>query len=70
MRVVRHLIAECPELTPLRKVIESQLVKVGDDPAYHAMMYSRESTPITFALFDRFEEMHPIRTVLRSYQPQ
>ena len=70
MRVVRHLVVECPELTPLRKVIESQLVKVGDDPAYHAMMYSRESTPITFALFDRFEEMHAVRNVLRSYQPQ
>jgi hypothetical protein len=33
-------------------------------------MYSRESTPITFALFDRFEEMHAMQTVLRSYQPR
>jgi hypothetical protein len=70
MRVVRRLVAECPELMPLRTVIETQLVKVGEDPAYHAMMYSRESTPITFALFDRFEEMHAVRNVLRSYQPQ
>jgi hypothetical protein len=70
MCVVRRLVAECPELTSLGKVIESQLVQVGDDPAYHVMMYSRDSTPITFALFDRFEEMHAMRTVLHSYEPQ
>jgi P-aminobenzoate N-oxygenase AurF len=69
-RVVRRLVAECPELMPLRKLIETQLVKVGEDPAYHAMMYSRESTPITFALFDRFKEMHELRAVLRFYEPQ
>jgi hypothetical protein len=70
VRVGRCLVAEFPELRPLRKVIESQLATVGDDPAYHAMMYSRESTPITFSLFDRFEEMHDMRTVLRTYEPR
>jgi hypothetical protein len=69
VRVVHRLVAECPELRPLCRVMESQLAKVGDAPAYQAMMYSRDSTPITFALFDRFPEMHAVRTVLRSYEP-
>jgi hypothetical protein len=70
VRVVRRLIAEFPELRPVRKLMQSQLANVGDDPAYQSMMYSRESTPITFSLFDRFEEMHAMRTVLRSYEPK
>jgi hypothetical protein len=33
-------------------------------------MYSRHTTPITFALFDRFEEFRSLGRVLRGYQPQ
>lgn len=70
VRVTDRLVAEFPVLQPLRRLIKKQLEDVGRDPAYHQMMYSRESTPITFSLFDRFEEFHGIRTVLHTYQPQ
>jgi hypothetical protein len=70
VRVVQRLVSEHPELKPLRRVIEQQLKDVGRDPAYHQMMYSRESTPITFSLFDRFAEFHALREVLHSYEPQ
>jgi hypothetical protein len=68
--VINRLIVEQPELQPLARTMTQQLHKVGSDPAYHAMMYSRESTPITFSLFDRFPEFRPMCRVLKSYQPQ
>jgi hypothetical protein len=70
VRVTNRLVAECPELQPLQNAMKNQLAVVGRDPAYHQMMYSRDSTPITFSLFDRFEEFHVMSTVLHSYQPQ
>lgn len=69
VRVVRRLVAERPELAPQLGPMVRQLRRVGDSPDYHEMMYSRRTTPLTFALFDRFEEMHRMRSVLRSYQP-
>jgi hypothetical protein len=69
-RVVQQLIRELPELLPLRATMRAQLHEVGRRPEYHAMMYSRESTPITFSLFDRFPEMQAMSRVLTSYFPQ
>jgi hypothetical protein len=69
-RVVQQLTRERPELAPLGGQMLAPLGGVGADPAYQAMMYSRESTPITFSLFDRFPEMHAIERVLSSYRPQ
>jgi hypothetical protein len=68
-RVVARLVDEHAELMPLRAAMIRQLGDVGRDPAYHKMMYSRESTPITFSLFDRFSEFHAMRGVLHSYRP-
>jgi predicted metal-dependent hydrolase len=70
VRVVTRLVAEHPELGPLDSVMRQQLYRVGDDPAYHQMMYSRESTPITCSLFDQFAEFHAMGGVLHSYRPQ
>ena len=70
VRVVRRLVAECPELLSLRRLVEAQLAQVGEDEAYQEMMYSRYSTPITFSLFDRFPELHAMRYVLLCYEPQ
>jgi hypothetical protein len=70
VRVLTRLVIELPELRPLAPAMRRQLSQVGSDPAYHQMMYSRESTPITFALFDRFPEFHAIAGVLQSYRPQ
>ncbi len=68
--VVGRLVAEHPELGAFRSVIKQQLDGVGRDPGYHQMMYSRESTPITFSLFDQFAEFHAMSGVLHSYHPQ
>jgi P-aminobenzoate N-oxygenase AurF len=70
VRVTEHLIHEHPDLKPLRREMRQQLGEVSRDPGYQQMMYSRESTPITFALFDRFPEFHKMRYVLQSYQPR
>jgi hypothetical protein len=70
VRVIRRLTLEYPVLLPLRDEIEAQLAKLGSDEAYQSMMYSRRSTPITFSQFDRYPEMHAMRNVLYSYEPQ
>jgi P-aminobenzoate N-oxygenase AurF len=70
VRVVGRLVEEHPELEPIAATMRRQLVDVGSEPAYHEMMYSRESTPIAFLLFDRFPELHSMRRVLLSYQPR
>jgi hypothetical protein len=68
-RVVHELIRVTPDLMPLKQTLLEQLRDVGEQPEYHAMMYSRQSTPIIFSLFDRFPEMHRMSRVLKSYTP-
>lgn len=69
-RIVRRLVGEFPELRPLESRICAELAGLSRSDAYHAMMYSRETTPIAFALFDRFPEFHSMRQCLRTYRPQ
>ena len=69
-RVVRVLAAEYPELAPLVPQMLRQLRELGSSVGYHEMMYSRRSTPVTFALFDEFPEFHQMRAVLRAYEPK
>lgn len=68
-RVVAQLVAELPELRPRARELVRQLRRLDHDPAYQAMMYSRESTPLTFALFDRFPEFRRMERVLTAYRP-
>jgi hypothetical protein len=69
-RVVRVLAAEYPELAPLVPRMLRELGDLRDSIAYHDMMYSRRSTPVTFALFDELPEFHWMRAVLRAYEPR
>jgi len=69
-RVVRVLAAEYPELAPLVPRMLRELRGLRDSVEYHEMMYSRRSTPVTFALFDECPEFHQMRAVLRAYQPK
>ena len=69
VRVVRLLAQEIPALRPLLPRMVRELRGVSEDPGYHAMMYSRRSTPMLFSLFDRFPEMHMMRRVLQCYDP-
>lgn len=68
-RAVEILIAERPELSPLAPRLLGALAALERDPEYHRMMYSREVTPIAFALFDRFAEFRPLGERLLSYEP-
>lgn len=70
LRVIDVLLAEHPELQPLRPRLVAEIRALASDDAYHRMMYSRETTPITFAWFDRFPELHAMQRVLRAYQPR
>ncbi len=69
-RVVRILAAEYPELAPLVPRMLDELVSLQASADYHEMMYSRRTTPVTFALFDEFPEFHQMRAVLRGYEPR
>jgi hypothetical protein len=46
-----------------------QLEALGHSIEYHEMMYSRGTTPVTFALFDEHPEFHAMREVLLAYEP-
>lgn len=70
MRVVEVLASEDADLRPLLPRIRLELRALGGSTEYHQMMYSRQTTPITFSLFDEYEEFHQMRHVLRSYQPR
>lgn len=59
-RVVELLVAERPELRPMRRRLLRALAEVGRHPAYRRMMYSPEVAPITFSLFERFAELRPL----------
>ena len=67
-RVIRALVAEHPRLEVLLPRIWTEFAAVVEDPEYHDMMYSRRTTPITFALFDRFPEFHVMATTLMAYR--
>src|SRR5262249_986023 len=69
-RVVAQLVAEFPELRPHARTMVRELRRLDRSPAYQALMYSRETTPLTFALFDRFPEFRRVSRVLTSYQPR
>jgi hypothetical protein len=63
------LAAEYPELAPLVPRMLRELSGLRDSVEYHEMMYSRRTTPVTFALFDECPEFHQMRAVLRGYVP-
>ena len=68
--VVRVLATEYPELRRLLPRMIAELRALPETSGeYQHMMYSREATPVTFAWFDRFPEMHTMRRVLPAYQP-
>ena len=69
-RVIQALAREFTELEPMVPRMLSGLRKLRNDDRYHEMMYSRRTTPITFALLDRFEEFRGVGKTLRGYQPR
>jgi hypothetical protein len=68
-RVLPQLVREFPEARGADRELEAELRSLGASTAYQAMMYSRESTPFTFAAFDRNPEFHGASEFLRAYDP-
>lgn len=67
LRVFDRLCVEFPELVSERGKARRQLRELAADEAYHTMLYSRRSHPITFSLFDQVPEFHAMSRVLLSY---
>lgn len=61
IRLVELLIAEFPELRPLRPQLIQAVYSLIDNPGYRQMMYSPEATPISRALFELLPEFASLR---------
>jgi para-aminobenzoate N-oxygenase AurF len=70
LRVLELLAREFPIVNRYIPRIRRELSQLAASDAYHSMMYSRRTTPVLFALFDRFPEFHPMQHVLRAYMPR
>jgi hypothetical protein len=66
-RVLGQLVREFPEARGTAGALKVELRALDASAAYQAMMYSRESTPFTFAAFDRHPEFHGASSILRAY---
>ena len=66
-RVLGQLVREFPEARDAADALKVELGALVASAAYQAMMYSRESTPFTFAAFDRHPEFHGASSVLHAY---
>lgn len=66
--VLQELIDEFPELKPDGVRLHRELGDLATSRIYHASLYSRETTPRGFALFDELPEFHDIGRFLLAYQ--
>jgi hypothetical protein len=66
--VLRALIDEFPELVGLADPLFRELGDLASSIPYHASLYSRETTPRCFALFDELPEFRDIGRSLPAYQ--
>ena len=55
---------------PAAKGSASHRALTGSDPRFQTMLYSRDSHPISFRLFDDYPEFHDMRDLLPSYEPR
>jgi hypothetical protein len=69
VRVLDVLTSQYPELRPMLPRMIGELRMLARNTGYQHMMYSRETTPLTFELFDAFPEFHSMRRVLLAYTP-
>lgn len=66
--VLGALIDEFPELEAMGPDLHRELRDLGSSPAYHASLYSRETTPRCFELFDGLPEFETIGRHLLAYE--
>ena len=65
--VLQALLDEFPELQALGPQLQRELRELTRSRDYHASLYSRETTPRCFALFDRLPEFRDIGRHLLAY---
>ena len=68
LRVLRQLVADCPELRPLAGRLEAELRALQHDPAFQRSLFNRDDMPHTFALFDSQPELALLQGVLAGYE--
>ena len=66
--VLQALIDEFPELHPLGPQLHRELSALSHSRDYHASLYSRETTPRCFALFDELPEFRNAGRHLLAYE--
>jgi hypothetical protein len=69
VRIVEVLASEHRELRPQLPQMVRELRALTTNDGYQQMMYSRQTTPLTFELFDAFPEFHSMSRVLSAYSP-
>jgi hypothetical protein len=69
VRIVDMLASEYRQLEPMVPQMVRELRDLANNDDYQRMMYSRQTTPITFAQFDAHPEFHSMSRVLRAYAP-
>ena len=67
MRVIDHLVKECPELLPRKAELQDAMRSLDGNPRFHQSIYSRAIVPKTFALFDRYAEFRNMGKSLSGY---
>lgn len=65
--MIRRLVAEFPDLQPREGELLAAVRGLARDAAYQRSLFSRETIPRTFALFDAQAEFANLGTVLRGY---
>jgi hypothetical protein len=68
LAVIRRWVAERPELRPREAAFLSAVRGLADDEAYQLSLFSRETMPRTFALFDARPELADLASVLPGYR--
>lgn len=68
VRVLRQLLADCPELRPRAARLEAELRALEHDAAFQRSLFNRADMPHTFALFDSQEELARLQGVLAGYE--
>ena len=70
VRLVERWVRECPELEARRTELAAAMRRLAAEPRFHESLYSRRIVPRTFALFDRYEELHSLGKSLWAYSPE
>lgn len=67
---VNRMVRRHPRLEPMQSRLIEAGMSVHRSRAWHEATYSRETLPNTFALFDRFPELHRMSALLPLYSPR